>query len=474
MQKTLLIIFAILLGTCSKPPTLLEEIKRQGELRVAIRVSPTTYYIGSQGPEGPEYDLAKGFASFLRVDLKLIEVEHFSDVIPAVQTGRAHMAASGITITPEREQQVNFGPSYQKVSQQLVYRRGTYRPRKIEDLAGRQLEIPGNTSYADTLKSIQRDNPDFVWVENPTAETQDLLIDVAQGKIDFTVADSTIVSIHQNFLPEIRVAKDLGTEDSLAWAFQKRNDKSLLDEAERYIAYIRENGELKRIEERYYGHAAEFDYVGTRTFKRHIDRRLSKYEDYFREAGDSTEIDWRLLAAMSYQESHWNPSAVSHTGVRGLMMLTRRTAEVVNVDDRTDPKQSIQGGAAYMKYLHERISPEVQEPDRTWLALAAYNVGYGHLQDAQDIVRRQRGDPNSWLDVKQALPKLAERKYHKNSNYGYARGWEPVKYVENIRTYYRILQWLSEDETPESEAPESEETIARSFDQKVRLQTTAS
>jgi len=460
MHKPLLIVLAILLGTCSKPPSLIEEIEREGELRVAIRTSPTTYYIGSQGPEGPEYDLAKGFASFLGVDLKLIEVEHFSDVIPAVQSGAAHMAASGITVTPEREAQVDFGPVYQKVTQQLVYRRGTYRPRNIDDLQGRQLEIPPATSYAKTLEAIQRDNPDFVWVENPNAETQDLLIDVAQGIIDFTVADSTIVNIHQNFLPEIRVAKDLGDQDSLAWAFQKRNDSSLLEEAHRYLGFIRENGDLKRIEERYYGHAAEFDYVGTRTFKRHIDRRLSKYEDYFREAADVIDTDWRLLAAMSYQESHWNPSAVSHTGVRGLMMLTQNTARAVNVADRTDPKQSIDGGARYVKQLHDRLSPEVPEPDRTWLALAAYNVGYGHLQDAQNIVRRQRGDPNSWLDVKQALPKLAERKYHKDTKFGYARGWEPVKYVENIRTYYRILQWLSDDEAGIQTNDEPEKTIA--------------
>jgi len=458
MRKPLFIFLAILLGTCSKPPGLLEEIQRQGELRVVTQASPTTTYEGAEGLEGPEYDLVKGFASFLNVELKLYQVDRFTDLIPEVQSGRAHLAASGITVTPERMKFVDFGPVYQNVTQQLVYRRGTYRPRTIDDIKGGELVIAQGTSYVDTMRILQSEHPDFTWIEDPNAETEGLLLQVADGAIDYTVADSTIIRIFKNFAPEIGVAQDLSIEDSLAWAFQKRNDPSLMEEAERYFNYIRDNGELQRIEERYYGHAGEFDYVGTRTYKRHIDKRLSKYEELFREAAASTGADWKLLAAMSYQESHWNPSAVSHTGVRGLMMLTRRTAEAVNVTDRTDPEESIRGGALYLQQLHERLDDNISEPDRTWLALAAYNVGYGHLEDARAIVRQQRGNPDSWLDVKQALPLLAKKEYYQRTKYGYARGWEPVRYVENIRTYYQILQWTgTDDEAPEED---SDRTLA--------------
>jgi len=472
MRKPLFIFLAILLGTCSKPPTLLDEIKQQGELRVVTQFSPTTTYEGADGLEGPEYDLVKGFADFIGVELKHYTVDRFTDLIPEVQSGRAHVAASGITVTPERMKYVDFGPVYQNVTQQLVYKRGTYKPRKLADIQGRQLVVAAGTSYIDTMQVLQNENPDFVWIEDPSSETEDLLIQVGDGEIDFTVADSTIVRIFQNFSPGIHVAMPLGEKDNLAWAFQKRSDSSLLDEAAQYFNYIKTNGELDRIIDRYYGHNSQFDYVGTRTFKRHINSRLDNYADMFAAAADEVGTDWRLLAAISYQESHWNPSAISHTGVRGLMMLTRKTAEAVNVTDRTDPEESIRGGARYLKKMHDRLSDEVPEPDRTWLALAAYNVGFGHLQDAREIVRRQRGNPNSWLDVKQVLPMLANKEYYKDTKFGYARGWEPVRYVDNIRTYYQILRWMPKKELPGYEAPEEpaadSETIAAATPAKFR------
>ncbi len=456
MRKLFVLTVIILLGTCSRPPTLLEEVLQQGELRVVTRNSPISYYVGAHGPEGPEYDLIRGFATFIGVELKIYEAERFVDVLPEVISGKAHVAAAGLSITPERMREVSFGPGYEQVEQQLIYRRGNYRPRNFDDLKGKILEVAPGTSYVETMQKLQEDMPEFIWVENPNSDVSDLLLDVANGTINFTVADSTIVSVYKNFIPEIRVAMTLSEGDWLAWAFQKRHDKSLIEEAERYFAYIEENGDLQRIKERYYRHSNAFDYVGTRTFRRHIEQRLKKYQGKFIDAGDNTGIDWRLLAALSYQESHWNPNAVSPTGVRGLMMLTQRTASVLGVSDRVDPEQSIHGGAEYLKRLKSRIAPQIREPDRTWLALAAYNVGYGHLRDAQNIVRQQRGNPNSWLDVKQALPLLAKRKYYSETTYGYARGWEPVKYVENIRTYYRIMQWLSDDE-PEALLIESAE-----------------
>jgi len=455
-MRKLFVFVVILLGTCSRPPTLLEEVLQQGELRVVTRNSPTSYYVGAHGPEGPEYDLVRGFAAFMGVELKIYEAERFADVIPEVVKGNAHIAAAGLSITKDRLKQVNFGPAYEQVEQQLIYRRGSYRPRKISDLIGKRLEVAPGTSYVDTMKGLQDDMPEFSWIENPNSDVSDLLMDVANGTIDYTVADSTILSIYQNFIPEIRVAMTLSEGDSLAWAFQKRRDKSLINEAKRYFAYIEENGDLQRIKERYYRHSAAFDYVGTRTFRRHIEQRLGDYHSSFIDAEDNTGIDWRLLAALSYQESHWDPDAVSPTGVRGLMMLTQRTASVLGVTDRIDPEQSIRGGAEYLEKMKGRIAPEIREPDRTWLALAAYNVGYGHVRDAQNIVRQQRGDPNSWLDVKQALPLLAKRQHYSKTTHGYARGWEPVKYVENIRTYYRIMQWLSDDE-PEALRAEAEE-----------------
>ncbi len=446
MKKSFMILFAVLLGTCSKPHSLLEEVRALGELRVLTRNHPTTYYKGPEGPEGPEYDLIEGFARFLGVELRLETTNRFSELLPAIERGDAHLAAAGISVTPERARRVDFGPGYHDVTEHLIYKLGTAKPETIDDLAGKHLEVVSGTSYVETLADIRQTNRDLAWIENPHVEVAELIKQVAGGAIDYTVADSTVFSVYQNQVPNIRVAFDMGESNKLAWAFPKRYDRSLIQQAERYFEFIRGNGDLKRILDRYYGPTSRFDYVGTLTFIRHYEHRLTGYQPSFERAADLTGIDWRLLAAIGYQESHWNPEAVSPTGVRGLMMLTKRTAGALGITDRVDPEQSILGGAMYFRRLKERIPAEIKEPDRTWFALAAYNVGYMHLQDARAIARLRGDNPDRWIDVKQALPLLAEQKWHRQLPGGYARGWEPVQYVENIRTYYDIMQWLSGDE----------------------------
>ncbi len=453
MKKPLMILFAVLLGTCSEPRSLLDEVRALGELRVVTRNHPTTYYTGPEGPEGPEYELIEGFARFLGVELLLQTSDRFTELLPTVERGEAHIAAAGISVTPEREKRVDFGPGYQEVTEQLIYKLGTGKPKGFDDLAGKRLEVVSGTSYVETLGHIQQTNRDLVWTENPHVEVAELLKQVSGEAIDYTIADSTVFSVYRNQVPDIRVAFDIGDSKELAWAFPKRYDRSLIEQAERYFVFIRGNGDLKRILDRYYGPTSRFDYVGTLTFIRHYEHRLTGYQPSFKRAAELTGIDWRLLASIGYQESHWDPEAVSPTGVRGLMMLTKRTAGALGITDRIDPEQSILGGAMYFRRLKERIPAEVKEPDRTWFALAAYNVGYDHLKDARTIVRLQGGNPDRWVDVKQALPLLAEQKWHSQLPGGYARGWEPVQYVENIRTYYDIMQWLGSDEMDLEQKP---------------------
>jgi len=175
-------------------------------------------------------------------------------------------------------------------------------------------------------------------------------------------------------------------------------------------------------------------------FSRHVDTRLPKYRPFFKQAGHRFGIPWTLLAAQGYQESHWNPHAVSPTGVRGIMMLTRVTSSTVGIRNRRDPLQSIRGGARHLARLLKYLPTEIQEPDRTWIALAAYNVGMGHVKDARILAKRFGKDPNRWTDLKTVLPLLAKKKYYQTLPHRYARGWEPVTYVERIRNYYSLLE----------------------------------
>ncbi len=437
---------ACLVGTCSSPPPILDQVFETGELRVVTRNSPTAYTVSPDGPIGPEYDLVRSFAEELGVALVVLSVDSVSEILPLLLSGKAHMAAAGLSITDSRREYLNFGHPYESVDIHLIYKLGTGRPRKIEDIVDRSIEVMASTSHVDILEDLQADYPELTWTENADIEAADLLTKVAMGEIDLTVADSPDFNIQRHFYPELRVALDLHVDDPIAWAFPKGTADSLLARADEFLIAADRSGLLAQVQDRYYGHTRKYDYVGTRNFIRHYESRLPRYRAMFEEAGAEYGIDWRLLAAIGYQESHWRANAVSPTGVRGIMMLTEATADFLGIEDRTDPKSSIFGGAEYFALQTERVADTVAEPDRTWMALAAYNVGFNHVRDARTIVEWQGGDPDSWIDMRAALPLKAQRKWYSKLPYGYARGWEPVLYVNNIRAYYNILVWLTEQE----------------------------
>ncbi len=446
MRLLIFVSLAALLNTCSMTPSLLDRVLERGELRVVTRNSPTTYSDGPDGPHGPEFDLVAGFADALGVTLVIETADAVSEVLPLLRSGKADLAAAGLSMTDARRANVDFGHPYNFVDMHLVYKLGTGRPRSAEQLVGSRIEVVAGSSHATMLQELKQEVPELEWVENPNVEVVDLLEKVARGEIDYTVADSTNYNIQRHFHPELRVALELAVDAPIAWAFRKESD-SLLARADQYLIEAQRQGLLAQVHDRYYGHTEKFDYVGTRAFIRHFKTRLPDYRRLFEEAGELYGIDWRLLAAIGYQESHWQPQAVSPTGVRGIMMLTRATADFLDIENRVDPQSSIFGGAEFYARQIARVPDGVKEPDRTWMALAAYNVGYNHLLDARRIVEWQGGDPNAWLDVSETLPLLARKRWYSRLDYGYARGWEPVLYVNNIRNYYNIIRWLTVNET---------------------------
>ncbi|MCW8918670.1 MAG: membrane-bound lytic murein transglycosylase MltF [Gammaproteobacteria bacterium] len=454
----LLLLLLTLLGGCSEPQNELQRVLAQQELVVLTRNAATTYYEGPQGPLGLEYDLARGFAEQLGVTLRMEVAANVSAVLSRLAAGEADFAAAGLSVTQPRQVWARFTPPYQQITQQLIYRSGNKKPRDLNALDG-SLEIVAGSSHEERLRLLHGDHLDLSWKVNHEAESEELLTLVWERLIDYTVADSNEVLMNQRYLPELRVAFDLGEPEPLAWAFPKFKDESLYQAASDYFQGLRENGELARLIERYYGHLERFDYVGTRTFQQHIRQRLPEYRPLFEYAAGEFNIDWVLLAATAYQESHWNPDAVSPTGVRGIMMLTQLTAREIGVSQRRDPVESIRGGALYLSRLMQKIPDRIQEPDRSWLALAAYNVGYGHLEDARIITQKRGGNPDSWKDVKENLPLLRKRKWHKNTKHGYANGTQAAHYVENIRSYYAILNWQLEKEKPTFTPPPRAITI---------------
>jgi len=436
-------------------PSLLEQIKSNGELIILTRNNPTTYYEGPDGPTGLEYDMAKLFADELGVELKVVVPESLGELLEGIRDGSAHIAAAGLTITDERKKHIRFGPGYQEITEQLIFNVNHRRPKDLSDIGNDILEVVANSSHNERLLYLKKVVKDLQWRQNHELESAELLQLVADDVIDYTIADSNEFLLNKRFLLNLRSAFDINTPQTLAWALQKGYDNSLYLATVKFFEKIKSDGTLNQLIERSYGHLDDFDYVGTILFKRHVAKRLPKYVDLFRKNAELFGFDWRLLAAMSYQESHWIPHAKSPTGVRGLMMLTRITAKRMNVDNRLSEEGSIRGGTQYFSEMRDRINEEVTDPDRHWMALAAYNVGLYHLKDAQRITASLGKDPNKWSDVKHSLPLLAKRKWYKKTKHGYARGWEPVQYVENIRSYYDILVWLDEGENETQPEPDA-------------------
>ena len=446
-------IICLTLVACGPAPSVLEQVQQQNELIVITRNGPTTFYEGPAGSTGFEYELASLFADYIGVELRMLVPPSFSDILPLTALGDAHFAAAGLTITEKRKKKVRFGPVYQEITPQLVYRSGSTRPKTLADLDG-TLEIVKGSSHEERLVTLKKEYPDLSWQANDQQSSEELLVLVWQQLIEYTIADSNELSVNRHFYPELKPAFDINTPEPLAWAFPHSDDNSLFNTAIVFFKKIKSNGILDGMIERYYAHIEDFDYVGTRRYQAHVEQRLPLYKDTFIEAANEVDMDWRLLAAVGYQESHWDPDAVSPTGVRGLMMLTKDAAKDMDVSDRSDPEQSIRGGARYLANMIQRIPERIPEPDRTWLALAAYNVGLGHLEDARILTQKNKGDFDRWVDVKENLPLLSKKKWFQQTRYGYARGREPVRYVENVRTYYDILVWLTEQEALDTEAPQ--------------------
>ncbi|MGO4891383.1 membrane-bound lytic murein transglycosylase MltF [Flavobacterium sp. W21_SRS_FM6] len=444
-----LVVLLVLISGCNdqRQSSSLNEVLDSGVLKVGTSYGLTTYYNGATGPVGFEYELAEGFAEYLGVKLEVFPYYTLNELFPQLQNQHLDLIAAGISVSPLRSKKFKFGPAYQRVSEKLVFKQGKVWPRDISSLNG-NLVVTTGSSHSESLNNYQAQNEQLSWQETDEKDVEELLELVLSEELDYTIVDSNILALMRRRYPELAIGFSVSPEQDIAWAVNKEQDDSLLAAVIEYFGLIQSNGVLAALEDKYFGHLRQFNYVDTVEFIKAANHVLPEYKAWFQTyAGD---LDWRLLAAMSYQESHWDPDAVSVTGVRGMMMLTLDTAKYLGIESRLDPEQSIKGGGAYLSDLLRRIPDRIEFPDRLWFAIAAYNVGLGHLEDARVLAERQGANPDMWVDVKIRLLQLRQKKYYKTTKYGYARGNEAVIYVDNIRRYYDTLVWLDEQqpETP--------------------------
>lgn len=443
---------ALLLAGCqidSEPKSELEQIRARGVLRVGTLNNQLSYYIGPDGPSGLDYELAREFARELGVKLEMKPAYRLSSLFPALKNGEIDIIAAGLSQSEQRLKDYRAGPAYYYVSQQVVYKKGQWRPRNIEQLIAKQDElylesgdapifsVVNDSHFENTLDSLKSTYPEFRYYVDNNADVNDLLKLVSQGELKFTMADSVEISLSQRIYPDIATAFEMTEDQPISWFMRRSDDESLYAMMIEFFGNLKQSGSLASLEEKYIGHIGTFDYVDTRAFIRALDSRLPKWMPLFQKY--SEEFDWRLIAALAYQESHWNPNAKSPTGVRGMMMLTLPTARSVDVTNRLNPEQSVRGGVEYLRRMMERIPDSIPDHEKIWFALASYNVGYGHMMDARRLTKLQGGSPDAWADVKDRLPQLRQKKYFTQTRYGYARGDEALSYVENIRRYYQSI-----------------------------------
>lgn len=408
----------------------------------------------TQGAEAQfERDLAQLFAEQLHTKLKIVPLPQ-AEVTSALYKRKAHLAAASLR-SDASATVMRFGPGYQKVRELVVCNRETKPIKTLVDLAGMKLAVLSGSAQEAVLIKAQKDLPSLQWQTRSGLTEHNLLTEVAEGLLDCALANELQLADARNYYPNLVAALDIASPSELAWGFPIDADPKLLEQVQIFFTRIQKDGTLRRLLDRYYGHTDRLDALDSTTFISRISTVLPHYRRFFAEAASLTGEDWRLLAALAYQESQWDPLATSFTNVRGMMMLTEDTADRMKVGNRLDARESIIAGAKYLTLLKEQMPARIAEPDRTWLALAAYNQGYGHLEDARILTSRAKLNPDSWADVKKWMPKLNRPEYYETLKHGYARGGEAVILVENIRSFHSILIRLEPDQPAldESTAP---------------------
>ncbi len=444
---------------CGQSPDTLAKIKEAGELVVATRNNANCYYHYQGEPVGFEYDLAKAFSNYLGVKItpKVVEWE---SLLTAIATDQVHMAAAGLSITPGRQKLVDFSDPYLEVQPQIIVHRSGVKIDRLADLYGQEIHVRQGTTYQEILEDLNKKLPsDIKIVLHNDVPTEELIRQVSSRKIPITMADSNIALLNQRYHPDIELALDLGPDHSLGWAF-KKGDSRFNAQINEFLTFAKESGLYDNIYNRYYNDGHIFDYVDLQVFHRRLRSRLPRYAGLIKREAEANDFDWRLITAVIYQESHFNPRARSHTGVRGLMQVTRDTARRMGVNNRIDPNKNVHAGVKYLRTRYDYWS-HINEPDRTKFALASYNIGLGHVRDAQKIALELGLPPDKWSGIQQTLPLLREKKYYQRSKHGYARGTEPVLYVSRIFTYYDILRQKDLDWLPVELAPDQNKRLIK-------------
>ena len=414
------------------------DIQKRKVLRVLTRNNATSYFLWRGQLLGFDYELLKRFAKKHGLRLEMIVPTRWDDLIPMLQAGRGDIIAASLTITEQRRRQgVEFTVPYNFANEVLVVRANEAPIDDPGDLVGRTIVVRQTSSYWATLEELLAQGYDFTLKPAPERmETEEIIARVASGEYDMTVADSHILDVELIWRDDIRAALTLKGPVPHGWAVRPQ-DRALLDALNDFIDKERRGLHYNVLYAKYFKNAHKMKRHAEARLEQRRDGMLSPYDDLVRKHADTHGFDWPLIVAQMYEESRFDPSAVSWAGAQGLMQVLPDTGKLFGAEQLHDPEVSIEVGVRYLAWLHERLEPELSVQDRMWFALAAYNAGLGHVEDARKLARKMGWDHNRWFqNVERAMMLLQRRAFYQRAEHGYVRGKETTEYVRAIRDRY--------------------------------------
>ena len=426
-----------------------------------MRVNPAGYYWLGQRAAGLDHDLLEAFAGKYGSVLEILPTVTVAEALALLDSGQVQIAAGGLSVTNTLKQRFTLSPPYYQVSQQFIYRYPDAPPATLDAVALEDVDVSLHPSHLETLSLARQKNlAAGDWYVHEKTDSHELIKLLNLGLIRYTIVDSNELAASRLFYPYVKIAFDVMGALPVVWLLRRDAPAELVGAIADFFDSMKRDGDLERLLDKHQLHTPQLSYAEKLTFLELADSQLPKYGDQFRRVAELYKLNWKLLAAVAYQESHWDPDAVSPTGVKGMMMLTRDTAEQYGIADRSDAYASIHGGARHLLAMREKVPANVLEPDRTWLALVAYNSGYGHVMDAMELAARQGGNPASWPDLKKALRLLQQPRWYRNARHGRPRGGDTLLYVRNIRNYRRLIDWLEGDVSTKAPSPSHLDAVA--------------
>lgn len=430
-----------------------EDIKKEGVLRALVVYSSTSYFLYRGQPMGFEYELLKKLSKDFGLRLELVVSDNLDNQFEVLNRGDVDLIAHGMTITNQRKWEVDFTEYLYLTKQVLVQKKpdnfrnmswSALKESLIKDpvqLIGDTVSIRYNSAYWERIQSLSNEIGGKIHVDtlDSRLSTGEIIDMVAQGKIKYTIADKNLAIINASYQPELDISVPISFTQRIAWVTRKKA-KKFRAKINEWIKKERKTLDYHVTYNKYFKNKRSFKKRAESDFYSLNSKQISKYDDLIKKHAKKIGWDWRLLASQTYQESKFNPYAKSWAGARGLMQIMPATALELEINNLTDPVESISAGTAYLKEIYEKFDQIEDTTERQKFTLASYNCGYGHVKDAQRLAEAEGLNPNIWEDnVEKALLSLSYPKNYSKAvvKYGYVRGSEPVAYVKEIFDRYQ-------------------------------------